>query len=114
MKRSRYKVHAAAELRPGVVTTATIADSSVTTAKIASGNIVDWHIKYLSGTTDPVPDADTEAIVHNLGYEPDFVSVSPTTAGVEGYVMIANVTASSVVLKASVSGVVARYVIVGR
>jgi len=82
--------------------------------ELASGSVKTYHIPFISGKTDPIPDTPTEAIVHNLGYEPDLYIIKETTDGVMGYVQVNDVTASSIVLQANVSGVVVEYKILTR
>jgi len=57
--------------------------------------------------TGPVPDVPTEyAYPRTLPAVPRIRSVTPTTAGVVGYVMIDAISATSITLRANVSGVI--------
>jgi len=100
------------KIADGAVTNAKLADFSVTDSKIATGALravkLDGNVAYF-GTVGPIPDVDTEyAFGKTLVGDPIFYCVTPTTGGVAGYVMISAISRTSITLRASVSGVVAR------
>lgn len=55
-----------------------------------------------------VPDANYE-IAHTLGVTPSTVLLTPTTSGVVGYAMLVTKSATSITIKANVSGVVVNW-----
>ena len=57
-----------------------------------------------SGSYTSLPDTDTE-IVHNLGHTPTTVFLEPLSTGVEGYALESARSATSITIRANVSGV---------
>jgi len=105
--------------KTGEVKEASIGDRQVTGPKVASGIIYREHVRFVDIKTDPLPDTDTE-----VAFGVDFKDLAgnyitplggafPTTEGVEGYVMEVARSATSITLRASVSGVVARVIVFG-
>lgn len=86
---------------------------------IASGIIYKEHLRFVEITTDPLPDTDTEIAFGITFTDSDGNPITPlggafpTTAGVAGYVMEATRSATSITLRASVSGVVAKVIVFG-
>ena len=101
-----------AKIATGEVKNRAIEDYAITDSKIATGALravkLDGDVAYF-GDVGPVPDASTEyAYGKTLVGDPILYSVTPTTAGVAGYIMIDAVSRTSITLKASVSGVYGR------
>jgi len=105
--------------KTGEVKEASIGDRQVTGPKVASGIIYKEHVRFVDIKTDPLPDTDTE-----VAFGVDFKDLAgnyitplggafPTTEGVAGYVMEVARSATSITLRASVSGVVARVIVFG-
>jgi len=59
---------------------------------------------YKIGTYTGLPDTDTE-IGHTLGKEPEFVYFTPLSSGVAGFPLLTAKSATSITVKASISGV---------
>ncbi len=95
------------KIATSAVKTEKIADYAVTSPKIATGAIVSEKIKYQELSLTAIPDVDTE-YAHDLGVVPKIVSIVPQTTGVLGYVMESARSATSITLRASVSGVDAK------
>jgi len=92
-----------------------IEDYQILRRHIATRQIHSEKLEYRTGVVGPIPDVDTEYAYPppgDLPEPPTLVSVHPTTAGVAGYVMEAAVSATSITLRASVSGVYARYTVI--
>jgi hypothetical protein len=86
---------------------------------VASGVIYKEHLRFVDITTAPIPDVDTEVAFGIAftdlggGYITPLGGAFPTTGGVVGYVLETARSATSITLRASVSGVVARVVLFG-
>jgi len=92
------------KIADGAVTTAKIADAAVTYVKIPSGEIPASRLKVQVIDVDSIPDVDTE-ISHNLGVTPSIVWITPRAGGVTGYGILVAKSATSVTVRANVSGV---------
>jgi len=64
----------------------------------------DGFVTENSGTATAVPDVDTE-IAHAMDIEPTFVTLTPLAVGVEGYAQLVTKSATSITIRANVSGV---------
>jgi len=83
-------------------------DYSVTSRKIATGEVKVTNFVDHLGQVGPIPDVATWYATHyTLPAVPRQAIVTPTTAGVKGYVMVSSLATTGVQLTASVSGVYA-------
>lgn len=73
----------------------------------ATGEITYKRFKQDKGSVT-VPDVNYE-VAHNLGEIPEILILTPTTSGVEGYVMEVTKSATSITVKANVSGVIVNW-----
>ena len=87
------------------------ADFSVTDVKVPTGEMTFKRFKSEAGTSASTPDADTE-IAHGLGITPTEVTLVPKTTAVLGYTMLTTKSATSITIRASVSGVDVDYSLV--
>jgi len=76
----------------------------LTDAEHASGELVFGKLKQESATAASVADTDTE-IAHALGLIPTSVTLTPKTTAVVGAAYLSAKSASSITIRASISGV---------
>lgn len=87
---------------------------------MASGIIYKEHLRFVAITTSPLPDTPNTEVAYGItftdlagGYITPLGGAFPTTGGVVGYVLEAARSATSITLRGSVSGVVARITVFG-
>ncbi len=89
-----------------------ILDASVDlTAKGIDGSLTAAKIKHQVISATVVPDVDTE-FAHDLGVTPTLVLFTPKTTGVIGYLLETARSATSVTVRANVSGVDADIILI--
>jgi hypothetical protein len=92
----------------------------VITSDIASGIVYKQNFRFVDITTSPLPDTPSTQVAYGVtfldkagNYITPLGGAFPTTGGVVGYVLEAARSATSITLRASVSGVVARVIVWG-
>ena len=83
----------------------------LTDTEHASGELVFGKLKQEHGTAASVADTDTE-VAHALGLTPTEVTLVPKTTAVAGYTMLSAKSATSITIRASISGVDTDYSLV--
>ena len=96
-------------IEDGAVETPKVADYAIIDSKIATGEVKARALNIDQGE-GLVDDVGTE-FAHNLGVEPVILDFIPTTDGVMGYLQESARSATSVTLKANVSGVYAKWTV---
>ena len=76
----------------------------LTNVEHADGELVFGKLKQESATAASVADTDT-VIAHALGLTPTSVTLAPKTTAVLGYAMLSAKSATSITIRASISGV---------
>ena len=83
-------------------------DASVTDRLIPTGELTFRRLKRETGSYTALPDADTE-IAHGLGVTPEELTLVPLSTGVIGYGLESARSATSITVRANVSGVDMKY-----